>query len=142
MSATSDNVYLAGRALVDRITGLANFDPSSAVGSAYWNLSNHLAIARGDASVGGTPVSDATRAAVLTNGELTSGIRANMVTWINTLLAAYPAPIATVPTSTTGTGTGTGTSTPDTSFLDGEIFGIPTKWLLIGAGLYFFLGKK
>lgn len=139
MSVTTDSVYLAGRALIDRVTGLTNFDPSSLVGSAYWNLSNHLAVARGDANVGGTPVSAETRAAtVAANGELQPGVRNSMIAWINTLLAAYPAPVATVPTSTTGTGT----SAPDASFLDGEIFGIPTKWLLIGAGLYFFLGKK
>lgn len=138
--ATSDTVYLTGKALMDRISSLATFDPSTLVGSAFWNLSNHLAVARGDVNVGGTPVSAETRAAtVAPNGEIQPAIRNQMIAWINTLLAAYPAPVVTVPTSTTP---GTTTTLPGASFLDGEIFGIPTKWLLIGAGLYLFLGKK
>jgi len=132
MSATTDTVYTAGWATIDRVSPLATFDPNTSIGSAYWNLNNHLQVARGDIQVGGTLVSDATRASVLdVAGNLQPGIRVEMVKWINMLVSAYPI-IAPAP------GSNVSDSEPFLGgVLDGEIFGIPKKLLIAGAVAYF-----
>lgn len=92
---TSDAVFNNGWDAIEAFQDSSLFATANAntvVGSAYFNLVNHLAIAQGDTSLGGSPVTQAQRDAVLNaDGSLRTSIRGELASWttiINNALAA------------------------------------------------------
>lgn len=148
MSVINDPVYQAALQTLNRVANLIPMPLNSNTedGNAFANLSNHLAVARGDTSVGGTLVSDATRSYVLdASGNIQPGVRTALTTWAATLNKLYPLPATAAVITTTGTGSApvVVTSAPFLGgILDGEIFGIDKKILAAAALLYFFMGGK
>lgn len=148
MSVTTDSIYNAAWAALGRAETAANYpanvqDSHSALGSAYWNLYNWLRIARGDATVQGSAVTTDQRAAALdANGNLLAGLRSQIAGWTSAIDAVYPPAATTAPpvvVTPPGTTPPPGTNAPFLGgILDGQIFGIPTKYLLIAGALYLF----